>query len=98
MHKSSSLVYRQHIATLNNSFNNSKSVAPARMKNEPSALLVVNEGLVFESSSAPRPESNLPIASIECFYSSILVQCRSYCNAYMVRSTELMVYILNPAA
>ena len=98
MHKSSSLVYRQHIATLNNSFNNSKSVVPARMKTGPSSLLVMNKASTFEHSSAPIPESHLPIASIGCFYSCIPVQCWSYCNSYTVQSTELLVYIPNSAA
>ena len=98
MHKSSSLVYRQHIATLNNSLNGPELVVPARMKTRPSSLLVVNEVSTFEYSSAPIPESHLLIASIGCFYSCILVQCWSYRNSYTVRSTELMVYILNPAA
>ena len=98
MHKSSSLVHRQHVATLNNSLNSPESVVRARMKTGPSSLLVVNEASTFEYSNAPIPESHLPIASIGCFDSCILVQCWSYRDSYTVRSTGLMVYILNPAA
>ena len=78
MHNSSFLVHWQQVATLNNSLNSPELVVPARMKTGPSSLLVMNEASTFEHSSAPIPESHLPIASIGCFYSCILVQCWSY--------------------